>query len=269
MAVFWKHIKGTGNATSNETGLWSWINWSVDQPIEDQAGRLDKDSRTMSWAPKIMCNNRNTAEDMVDLGHIITSNNKHQKIETLIDLPSVYLNTVSLERYDSLSVCSTNPGAGVGLILSAVDDDIIDITHEGTITAKGQINHDGLINNIGDIVTSEKCEAKYFNALSDKRAKENICPLMSSALDIINAVQVYTFNYKNSDKTTIGLIAQEMLPYNLGGATFVSNPEATGEDGDYMSITESKLVYLLLKGIQEQQEQINQLKQRIADLEGK
>jgi hypothetical protein len=154
-------------------------------------------------------------------------------------------------------------------MLTAVEEYIIDITHEGTITAKGQMNHDGLINNIGDIVTSEKCEAKYFNALSDKRAKENICPLMSSALDIINAVQVYTFNYKNSDKTTIGLIAQEMLPYNLDGATFVSNPDATGEDGDYMSITESKLVYLLLKGIQEQQEQINQLKQRIADLEGR
>jgi hypothetical protein len=114
-----------------------------------------------------------------------------------------------------------------------------------------------------------KCEAQYFNATSDKRAKENICPLMASALEIINAVQVYTFNYKNSDQTTIGLIAQEMLPYNLSGATFVSNPDATGEDGDYMSITESKLVYLLLKGMQEQQEQINQLKQRIMDLEGK
>lgn len=216
-----------------------------------------------------MCNNRNTTEDIVDLGHIITSNNEHQKIETLIDLPSVYLNTVSLERYHSLSFCATHPGEGVGLMLTAVEEYIIDITHEGTITAKGQMNHDGLINNIGDIVTSEKCEAKYFNALSDKRAKENICPLMSSALDIINAVQVYTFNYKNSDKTTIGLIAQEMLPYNLGGATFVSNPEATGEDGDYMSITESKLVYLLLKGMQEQQEQINHLQQRIIDLEGK
>jgi hypothetical protein len=92
---------------------------------------------------------------------------------------------------------------------------------------------------------------------------------MASALDIINAVQVYTFNYKNSDKITIGLLAQEMLPYNLDGATFVSNPDATGENGDYMSITESKLIYLLLKGIQEQQAQINHLKQRIVDLEGK
>ena len=142
--------------------------------------------------------------------------------------------------------------------------------HVGILQHSGDINNTGDINNAGDVIIQEgKCEADFFNARSDKRAKENIYPLMASALDIINAVQVYTFNYKNSNQTTIGLIAQEMLPYNLGGATFVSNPDATGEDGDYMSITESKLVYLLLKGIQEQQEQINQLKQRIIDLEDK
>ena len=142
-------------------------------------------------------------------------------------------------------------------------------THEGILEHTGNIKNTGDINNTGNIISSGKCEAQYFNATSDKRAKENIYPLMASALDIINAVQVYTFNYKNSDQTTIGLIAQEVLPYNLGGATFVSNPDATGENDDYMSITESKLVYLLLKGMQEQQEQINQLKQRIIDLEGK
>ena len=270
MAVFWKHIKGTGNATNNETGLWSWINWSTEDPILDQGDRLDADSRTMSWAPKIMCNNRNTAEDIVELGHIITSKNKDQKIETLIDLPEVFLNMISLERYHSLSFCSTNPDNGVGFMLTAGDDDIIDIDHKGTIRSEGLLQHSGEIQNNGDVIITEgKCEAQYFNAISDKRAKENICPLMSSALDIINAVQVYTFNYKNSDKTTIGVIAQEVLPYNLDGVTFVSNPDATGKDDDYMSITESKLVYLLLKGMQEQQEQINQLKQRILDLEGK
>lgn len=166
-------------------------------------------------------------------------------------------------------------------------------THEGKLVNKGQFRNEGPFENTGDmrnnghfynvgtidvmrdatnsaaVIIAGKCQAEYFNATSDKRAKENIYPLMASALDIINAVQVYTFNYKNSDQTTIGLIAQEMLPYNLGGATFVSNPDATGEDGDYMSITESKLVYLLLKGMQEQQEQINHLKQRIIDLEGK
>ena len=268
MAVFWKHIKGTGNATSNKTGLWSWINWSVDQPIEDQAGHLDKDSRTMSWAPKIMCNNRNTTEDMVDLGHIITSDNLDQSINERIVVEELSAHQVWLDKYD-LYMYINDPDHPVMSIEEHNSPARIKITVAGDLHNTGNINNTGDITNTGNIITSEKCEAKYFNALSDKRAKENICPLMSSALDIINAVQVYTFNYKNSDKTTIGLIAQEMLPYNLGGATFVSNPDATGENGDYMSITESKLVYLLLKGMQEQQEQINQLKQRITDLESK
>ena len=217
-----------------------------------------------------MCNNCNSTEDPVSLGHIITSNNKNQKIETLIDLPEVFLNMISLERYHSLSFFSTSLDNGVGFMLTAVDDELIDIDHKGTIRSEGLLQHWGEIQNDGDIIiTDGKCEAQYFNAISDKRAKENIHPLMSSALDIINAVQIYTFNYKNSNKTTIGVIAQEVLPYNLDGVTFVSNPNATGEDDDYMSITESKLVYLLLKGMQEQQEQINQLKQRIIDLEGK
>ena len=292
MAVFWKHIKGTGNATNNDTGLWSWINWSVEDPIDDQGGRLDRDSRTMSWAPKIMCNNRNTTEGIVDLGHIITSDNLNQEIYEPIRLNTIDLNNDQGHLIFKGSDSSQFHGYLQLNAGSDWDDNVetgysLETTHVGRFVNRGQFDNTGDIYNKGyfrnigniDVVKGDsstvavsiegKCQAEYFNATSDKRAKENIYPLMASALDIINAVQVYTFNYKNSDQTTIGLIAQEMLPYNLGGATFVSNPDATGEDGDYMSITESKLVYLLLKGMQEQQEQINQLKQRIIDLEDK
>ena len=92
---------------------------------------------------------------------------------------------------------------------------------------------------------------------------------MSSALDIINQVQVYTFNYKNSQQKTLGLIAQDLITYDLDGVSLVVNPNATGLDNDYMSVTEGKLVYLLLKGIQEQQQQINELKEKLSMLEDK
>ena len=298
MAVFWKNIKGTGNATNNKDGLWSWIEWAT--PSDLVEADVNDNTRTMEWSPKIKCDFGNQGIPEVDLGHIITSKNLSQEIETPITFNTVYAD--GKKNGNLIFKGSDDATKHHGYLKlepnTQWDENVksgysLTTTHEGKLVNKGQFKNEGPFTNEGPmsnrgsfcnvgqievrsdptnragVTIAGKCEAQYFNATSDKRAKENIYPLMASALDIINAVQVYTFNYKNSDHTTIGLIAQEMLPYNLGGATFVSNPDATGEDDDYMSITESKLIYLLLKGIQEQQEQINQLKQRIMDLEGK
>ena len=118
-----------------------------------------------------------------------------------------------------------------------------------------------------DLTVDQKVEALYFNATSDKRAKENLCAYTDSALDIINRVQVYTFNYHHHDKRTVGLLAQDLLGYNFNGVCLVDNIDATGIDNDYMTINESKLVYVLWKAIQEQQILIEQLEARIKMLE--
>lgn len=89
------------------------------------------------------------------------------------------------------------------------------------------------------------CSAGYFNATSDRRAKENIRKVNFSALDIVKSLSIYNFNYKNSDKPSIGVIAQEALSYNIDDFSLVENEKATGENDDYMSIKESKLIYIL------------------------
>ena len=89
------------------------------------------------------------------------------------------------------------------------------------------------------------CKAPYFNATSDRRAKENIKKVDFSALSIINSLPIYSFNYKDSDKPSIGVIAQEALKYNIEDFSLVENEEASGENNDYMSIKESKLIYIL------------------------
>ena len=73
---------------------------------------------------------------------------------------------------------------------------------------------------------------------------------------------IYEFQYKNNNTSSIGVIAQEAaeLDHYFTDFSLVDNPQATGEDGDYMTIKESKLVYVLWKAVQEQQEQIEQLK---------
>lgn len=283
MAIFWNHIKGTGNATSNASGFWSWIEWAQVKVNNI----LDEEARTMEWAPSIKCNYGNDATGNVNLGHIITSNNLGQEIEQ-----PIILNTITLKTTPLVFKSSDSNQYG-SLILQAGGTENSDgnpylrTTHEGDFINTGRMENTGPMENTGTFInngdlqvkkpaTAEialtvegKCEAQYFNATSDRRAKENINPLMSSALDIINKVQVYTFNYKNSQQKTLGLIAQDLITYDLDGVSLVVNPNATGLDNDYMSVTEGKLVYLLLKGIQEQQKQINELKAKLSMLEDK
>lgn len=114
-----------------------------------------------------------------------------------------------------------------------------------------------------EIDRSKYCQAGYFNATSDARAKENIRKADFSALSIVNSLPIYNFNYKDSEKPSIGVIAQEAAEFNIDDFSLVENMEATGENNDYMSIKESKLIYILWKAIQEQQQEIEELKSQL------
>ena len=114
------------------------------------------------------------------------------------------------------------------------------------------------------------CNALYFNATSDVRAKTNLQHASFKALNIIKSLPIYTFNYKETGSPAIGLIAQDAVKISFGSDfSLVNNPTASGENGDYMTIKESKLIYILWKAIQEQQEQINDLISLVRDLSRK
>ena len=68
----------------------------------------------------------------------------------------------------------------------------------------------------------------------------------------------------NSRET--GIIAQELLEKQPEELDLIVNQNASGENGDFMSIKTDKLVMVLLKAIQEQQEEINHLKKEINKL---
>lgn len=109
-------------------------------------------------------------------------------------------------------------------------------------------------------------EGLYFNATSDKRAKTGINQSTFSALNIIKSLPIYNFKYKSDGSDSIGIIAQEALNVNAGNFSLVANSQASGENGDYMSVKESKLVYIAWKAIQEQQEIIDKQSKEIEDL---
>ena len=114
------------------------------------------------------------------------------------------------------------------------------------------------------------CNALYFNATSDIRAKTNLQHASFKALNIVKSLPIYTFNYKETGLPAIGLIAQDAAKISFGSDfSLVNNETASGENGDYMTIKESKLIYILWKAIQEQQEQINYLTSLVKDLSKK
>lgn len=92
--------------------------------------------------------------------------------------------------------------------------------------------------------------ASSFNARSDMRLKENFRPFVHG--DILN-LPLYTFDYIDGLKNRVGCIAQDLQ---------LICPEIVHEDKNgYLSIEESKIVYLLLDKMRELQNEITILKQ--------
>ena len=106
--------------------------------------------------------------------------------------------------------------------------------------------------------------ATYFYGTSDRRLKENIKDLDLNCLDLVNNINLREFSWKADEehKPTIGAIAQELrqvLPEKYVHE-FIGGKET---DDEYLSINDSKLVYLLIGAIQEQQKEIESLKAKI------
>jgi hypothetical protein len=102
--------------------------------------------------------------------------------------------------------------------------------------------------------------ASAFNTRSDYRLKEDLQDF--DALDLIKNIKVYDFKWKENEERNYGFMAhelQEVVPYVVSGTKdgmFEDEPQFQGMDA-------SKLVPILFKAIQEQQAQIDSLKNQI------
>ena len=108
-------------------------------------------------------------------------------------------------------------------------------------------------------INQSSTNAVTYNTSSDARLKD----VTGSArgLDVINNLNPVAYNWKADNHADEGLIAQEV-------EKLVPNAVNQDEDG-YYSMDYSKLVTHLVKGMQEQQEQIESLKSEILSLKEK
>lgn len=125
--------------------------------------------------------------------------------------------------------------------------------------------NNGILVKTGSIqVSNGSVSANYFNATSDRRLKSDIEQTTESALDFVLSVPIYTFHYNSDPRNqAIGIIAQEVENKEYCGFNLVKKPKS--KDG-FLEVKESKMVYILWKAIQEQQEQIQQLQAQLQNL---
>ena len=123
-------------------------------------------------------------------------------------------------------------------------------TSGGTIFFESAANFASGFNSDGDCTIDGTLEATSFNATSDARLKENFEKYCAQTS--ILELPIYKYDYIDGAKNQIGCLAQDLQQIC---------PEIvqTREDG-YLTIQESKIVYLLIEEIKQLKEEIRQLK---------
>lgn len=278
--IFFDHIKGCSrDTTAYNKGLWTWIQFAQSKNdgfpnspypkiiVAKGSNGINKtvnNTTTQNYLlnPEQFSDANNwSAEDgtVKTLGDIITTSGPGQTIYknlTIYENNKLYVHKID---FDTVKF-----EANTGLKVYKDANLIYFLLNTSGITVKSAATFEKTI------TCSDQITAVSFNATSDKRAKTNIKRLdQEKALDIVNKLPVYSFNYKKDNIPSIGVLAQEAAVYDgaIPNFSLVSNEQATGENGDYQTIKESKLVYILWAAIQEQSRQINQLKSQLKELQ--
>jgi len=103
-----------------------------------------------------------------------------------------------------------------------------------------------------------------YASVSDRRLKRNITPLNHGALEDINKMRPVSYVFENQvgDEKTYGLIAQELKEIM---PDIVQEIDLQNEST--LAISYSELIPVLIKGMQEQQLIINELKKSVINLQ--
>ena len=296
--IFWKHIKGLHKSTSSDE-LWSFIRFQkknnstlanfANAPII-HLNTTDDDTATTPTLGHIITEkatgqsitNPFTFLSNLDVNGALdvdgkTTLNDELDVDDLATFHAgILLKTGNQRiRFDYSSegernlICFQTSG-GMNQRVKVGDDNLpVQFPHFVYVSsswppASTQQNDGDLTAN--RLFASSVCQAPYFNATSDRRAKTDIQPLLIDALELVKKTQLYSFKYKETDTPSIGIIAQDVQDVNINGFKLVDNEEATGKDLDYMTIHESKLAYILWKAVQEQQKEIEELRKQLNEL---
>jgi len=148
---------------------------------------------------------------------------------------------------------------------SGLEENIVTLAknHGFTVTEDEVTQHADFLGQDGDLTDFElemiSGGSRGQTSCSDLRLKKDIKPL-KSALSTLGKLQGKSYRWKDNNEPDIGLIAQELEKVI---------PELVKTDNKgYKSIVYQKLTAVLIEAVKEQQQEINNLSDRIAMLEG-
>lgn len=159
----------------------------------------------------------------------------------------------------TLQIGSVAP-AGNEKIRADGDIKCTNLTTTADITSGGKL----ILTSAGDTISSAgkittvSLTTQNFTQTSDRRKKENIQPI-DDALSNIEKLNPVTFDWKDSKQSDVGFIAQEVREVF---------PELVQESSEgQLSVAYTGIVSPLVRAIQQQQEMIRKLEERLAKLE--
>jgi len=167
-------------------------------------------------------------------------------------------NFVGINKNNAVSTCdmSMNAGSTPGIqtqnLTTGTTNLVLDVRSNGTST-------------IGTINATNT--ATQFNTSSDYRLKENV-ETLKDGLDRLNQLKPVQFTWKVDDSFSEGFIAHEVDEVFSDAVT--GEKDAVDDKGEIkpQQVDYGRITPLLVKAIQEQQEQIEELKAEIATLKG-
>lgn len=178
---------------------------------------------------------------------------------------SILVNESAFNGDDQIAFEDMTAGTIPFIVKSAPDNSFI-VQQSGSVSIgdtleNGKLYVNGNVNVNGDVTL-----------LSDRRVKEDIAPLgygLSEVMKLSPRQFVYKpFVGNNAGKVQFGLIAQEVeqtIPEVVSDGYTIAGPDGTANE--YKGVDYIELVPVLINAIQEQQEVIKRLEERVAELE--
>lgn len=257
------------------------------KPTQDQLERLDFNNDgeidiadyAIGRANQIYnVDNENPGKLMLNTtsgGNVITLYDKDEVERVQIGLMGLSIQSQSLDATDKNTYSAlihaneinigkeyvNTDGAWIHMGVSQTDQSADISISSGSSSGTGNVNIDVDANNGSSMSLDGPVYATAFNNTSLEESKKNIKKSSIKALNIIKNTDIYDFNYKQEKdgyKKHIGFVIGEKYNYSKD----ITNQENTGVDLYSM-------VSVAYKAIQEQQEEIEELKKRIEKLEVK
>lgn len=252
MAVFYKWIKGCTEDANLESGNWSYIKWTSGLPqlYVNSSGKNDSLSGAKDFGTLISTN----------VGSNVTVNDNWIFNGASVKAKAVYLNSINVNTEDAIKVQSP-----ISLNGSATFNNNTyfnqGVIFNKTANFKGAITMDSN----ATITSSASITAPYFVATSDIRAKDNVELWNYTALDLVNATPVYSFNYKSDHDRVVSILAQDLLENQPENLDLVNDKDADGIN-KFMSIKSDKLTFVLWKAVQELSDKVDRLEKELKEI---